>query len=103
MGRLRPPSEGVRLAESEPTIVRLRVACVLGLVACDPEPQEASEEPAEVVQVDEEPAPAEATPAVEVELEVVSDDPPTGLPLQLLATLAAATPADGRATIRDEG
>ena len=82
--------------------MRLHVACVLGLFACDPEPETVAEEPAELAQAEEESTPVEPAPA-ELELEAVSDDPPTGLPLQLLATLAAATPAEGRATIRDEG
>lgn len=97
-------ARGLQLTES---MVRLAWVLVgIAAAGCNPEASAAAvPADAETDVVEEppasEPAPAQAETAL-LELETVSADPPTGLALQLLATLAAEKPADGRATIRDE-
>jgi hypothetical protein len=78
----------------------LSVIVLLGLssIACANEPEEA-------VDVDDpgaiEPTALEPVPAVAAVAEP-EEDPPTALPLTLLATQVADDPADARATIRDD-
>ena len=88
--------------------MRVWVWLLLAAVGCQgqqPTPEAAPESAA----APEPPAPAPAktdvpaaAPVEVLEPETVSDDPPTGLPLALLATLAADEPGQGRATLRDE-
>ena len=82
---------------------RLSVTVLLGLcsIACANEPDEPvdAEDPGAIEPV--EPAALEPMPAVAAVPEP-EDDPPTALPLTLLATQVADDPADARATIRDD-
>ena len=75
----------------------LLCCAVFGCGGGGPQASEPAPEPAPIADVALQPEPA---PEPAVEPESVSADPPTGLPLTLLATLAAATPKEGRATIR---
>jgi hypothetical protein len=82
--------------------VRLAVLTVLlgaCAIACAAEPDDAGDELVDepAAQEPEPTEPVAATPVVEPQ-----DDPPTSLPLTLLATQVADDPADGRATIRDD-
>ena len=92
---------GICSASRGVDVRRVVLRVLIGALASACETSEASEELVDepVALEPGEPAPAVETPAVAPDPE---EDPPTSLPLTLLATPVADDPAEARATIRDD-